>query len=92
LGERIRHADSFFLAIAPEGTRKAVKVWKRGFYHIAKAADVPIILGYMDYQRKVVGVGPVFYPGPDITCDMNAIADFYSSVSAKYPHKFLLPV
>ncbi|HBB91782.1 MAG TPA: acyltransferase [Bacteroidales bacterium] len=92
LGERIRSADSFFLAIAPEGTRKAVKIWKRGFYHIAKAAEVPIILGYMDYHRKVVGVGPVFYPGPDITSDMNAIADFYSSITAKFPDQFLLPV
>jgi 1-acyl-sn-glycerol-3-phosphate acyltransferase len=91
LGETILNSESFYLTIAPEGTRKAVSVWKRGFYHIAKKAGVPIVLGYMDYQRKVVGVGPVFYPGNDIESDMSEIASFYSTVTAKYPDQFCLP-
>lgn len=92
LGEKMINSDSFYLAIAPEGSRKAVMVWKRGFYHIAKKAGVPIVLGYMDYRRKVVGVGPVFYPGADIEKDMQEIALFYSTIQAKYPANFYLPV
>lgn len=92
LGREILYADSFYLAIAPEGSRREVMVWKRGFYHIAKKAGVPIVLGYMDYRRKVVGVGPVFYPGGDIDKDMKEIARFYATIQAKYPGNFYLPV
>jgi len=91
LGTTILKSDTFHLAIAPEGTRKLVRVWKRGFYHIAKKARVPIVLAYMDYRRKVVGVGPVLYPGKDVEKDMNFIAGFYSTISAKYPGQFSLP-
>ncbi|MFA6128855.1 MAG: lysophospholipid acyltransferase family protein [Bacteroidales bacterium] len=90
--EKMKHSGSFYLAIAPEGSRKEVMVWKRGFYHIAKKAGVPIVLGYMDYRRKVVGVGPVFYPGDDIEKDMREIALFYSTIQAKFPGNFYLPV
>jgi 1-acyl-sn-glycerol-3-phosphate acyltransferase len=92
IGGKIINSEDFHLAIAPEGSRKAVMVWKRGFYHIAKKAGVPIVLGYMDYRRKVVGVGPVFYPGTDIEEDMKNIALFYSTIQAKYPANFYLPV
>ncbi len=91
LGEWMRNSDSYYLAISPEGTRKAVKVWKRGFYHIARKAGVPIILGYLDYQRKVVGVGPVFYPGNNIERDMMEISAFYAAITAKFPDQFCLP-
>jgi 1-acyl-sn-glycerol-3-phosphate acyltransferase len=92
LGEKMKHSTSFYLAIAPEGTRREVMVWKRGFYHIAKTAGVPIILGYMDYRRKVVGVGPVFYPGADIESDMKEIIGFYADIQARYPGNFYLPL
>jgi len=91
LGEKMINSECFYLAIAPEGSRKAVMVWKRGFYHIAKKAGVPIVLGYMDYRRRVVGVGPVFYPRNDIEKDMKEIALFYSTIQAKYPAFFYLP-
>lgn len=88
LYKKFSQQENFFLAIAPEGTRNRVKQWKRGFYHIAKQANVPIVLAYMDYGRKVVGVGPVFYPGTDIEEDMSEIKSFYASVQAKFPEQF----
>jgi 1-acyl-sn-glycerol-3-phosphate acyltransferase len=91
LGEKMKNSENFYLAIAPEGSRKEVMVWKRGFYHIAKESGVPIVLGYMDYRRKVVGVGPVFYPTDDIERDMKEIMGFYSGIQAKYPGNFYLP-
>jgi 1-acyl-sn-glycerol-3-phosphate acyltransferase len=40
------------IALAPEGTRKKVAYWKSGFYHIARSANVPIVLGFLDYLHK----------------------------------------
>jgi 1-acyl-sn-glycerol-3-phosphate acyltransferase len=91
LGRKIRRSDSFFLTVSPEGTRKEVYFWKRGFYHIAREAGVPILPGYVDYRRKVVGVGPLFHPGTDMEKDLNEIVSFYSSIQATYPGNFYLP-
>ena len=43
--------DSFYVIITPEGTRSLNTNWKRGFYYIAKQANVPIALGYLDYKK-----------------------------------------
>ena len=37
--------------------------WKSGFYHLARAAGVPLALGFIDYPRREVGVGRL--PRPD---------------------------
>lgn len=91
LYEKFTQKENFYLALAPEGTRNKVKQWKRGFYHIAKKANVPIVLGYMDYGRKVVGVGPVFNIGNDIEKDMAEIQEFYLSIQAKFPEHYSFP-
>jgi hypothetical protein len=54
------------LVVPPEGTRGRTRHWKTGFYFIALQAQVPIVLAYMDYQRKVSGLGPVFTPTGDV--------------------------
>ena len=45
-----------WVAVAPEGTRARTGHWKSGFYHLALAAEVPVGLAYLDYQRRVVGL------------------------------------
>ncbi len=80
---------TMILTIAPEGTRSKVKKWKTGFYHIANGANVPIVLGFLDYRRKTGGIGPVIYPSGDIETDMKTIRAFYDGVTAKYPEKSL---
>lgn len=67
-----------WFAVTPEGTRKAVKRWKTGFWKIAKGADVPVFPVYIHYPDKVVGLGELFYPGDDIEADMRALRDWYS--------------
>jgi 1-acyl-sn-glycerol-3-phosphate acyltransferase len=71
-----QRSDKLVVAIPPEGTRQRVKEWKTGFYHIACGAQVPVVLAYMDYARKVCGFGPVFYPTGDIAVDMPQIQAF----------------
>ncbi|MGH8041803.1 MAG: lysophospholipid acyltransferase family protein [Rudaea sp.] len=69
--------EKFWLAIAPEGTRKKVKEWKSGFWRIAHAAQVPILPVYFHYPEKTIGFGPLIYPGDDADADMARIREFY---------------
>ncbi len=66
------------LIVPPEGTRNHTSYWKTGFYYIAVGAQVPIVMAYMDYERKISGLGPVFQPTGDIEVDMRAIKAFYA--------------
>ena len=75
----------FKMAIAPEGTRKFAKEWKKGFYYVAQNALVPIILGYLDYKKKIAGIGPVFNPTGDVDKDIEEIKNFYRTTTPKYP-------
>jgi len=80
--------DEFFLVMAPEGTRKRTERWKTGFYQIAKKLNAPIILGYIDYRRKRVGLDKIIYPTWNEDEDFAAIEAFYATITAKYPEKF----
>ena len=75
--ERFAHTDPFWLALAAEGTRKAVKKWKTGFWHIAHDAQVPILMLYFHYPEKTFGVGPLFHTSDDMHADMQRIREFY---------------
>ena len=86
MAEKLKHTDDLILAVPPEGTRKRVDEWKSGFYHIAREAAVPIGLGYLDYERKLCGLGEFVMPTGDIAADMNAIRAFYQDIRGKYPH------
>ncbi|MBZ2206654.1 lysophospholipid acyltransferase family protein [Massilia soli] len=74
--------------VAPEGTRGKVTHWKTGFYHIAHGAGVPIGLAYLDYSRKVGGIGKMYTTSGDIEADMVDIRAFYSGVKGKHRQQF----
>ena len=82
--------DNLNIVITPEGTRKLVKQWKRGLYYIALKAQVPVILGFLDFKKKEGGFGPVLYPSGDFNADFKIIENFYKGKVAKYPEKFNL--
>lgn len=84
----LRNQDDFTMIVTPEGTRKAVKRWKRGFYEIALQANVPIVLSYIDYGKKEMGVGPTFYPTGDFSADLKEIMKFYENITARHPQDF----
>jgi len=86
--DQFKTKNKLALIIPPEGTRAQVKYWRTGFYHIALGADVPILLGFLDYKRKTGGLGPLFYPTGDINLDMQKIQNFYSKIKGKYTEKF----
>jgi 1-acyl-sn-glycerol-3-phosphate acyltransferase len=84
MAERFRARDRLWLGIEPEGTRKAVVKWKSGFWHIARQAGVPILPGYFDYPRKVIGLGPLFTPGDDKEADIARLRAFYQPFKGKH--------
>lgn len=86
VGEMARHFathERFWLAIAPEGTRKKVRKWKSGFWHIARAANVPILPIYFHYPEKTIGFGPLIYLSLDHDADMARIREFYAPWQGK---------
>lgn len=78
-----RNSDHFVIAIAPEGTRKAVSKWKTGFYHIAFKAGIPIVFCSLDYKNKNVSFYPPFYPCGDFQQDAPAMKKFYVGIRGK---------
>ncbi len=76
------------LIVPPEGTRTGTRFWKTGFYYIAAGAGVPIVMAYLDYSKKVGGLGPIFKTTGDIDADMVAIKAFYAGVSGKNADQF----
>jgi len=74
--------------VPPEGTRGRVSHWKTGFYYIALGANVPVLLGFMDYKEKVGGVAHLFYPSGALEKDMLEIRQFYRGFTGKNPQQF----
>jgi 1-acyl-sn-glycerol-3-phosphate acyltransferase len=77
----IHAREKFWFGLAPEGTRKRVERWKTGFWKMAKAADVPVLPAYFHYGQKVIGIGPPFALGEDMTADIERIRAWFRNVS-----------
>ncbi|NLJ82728.1 MAG: glycerol acyltransferase [Bacteroidales bacterium] len=90
VGNIIKKSDKMAILVAPEGTRKLVKSWKRGFYFIAEYAQVPMALGYLDWKTKKGGIGPCVYPSGNYEKDLKIIQDFYRGMQGKHPERFNL--
>lgn len=75
--DEFRREPQLVLGLTPEGTRSRVEQWKRGFYHVAQQANVPIVLAYFDYRNKVVGAGECIWPTGDYAADTARMLDFY---------------
>ncbi|MEZ4917437.1 MAG: 1-acyl-sn-glycerol-3-phosphate acyltransferase [Chitinophagales bacterium] len=88
MANMFKENDKIAVMVTPEGTRSKRTEWKTGFYHVAKLAGVPIALGFLDYKKKLAGVGKVLYPSDDMEKDMREIMSFYKNITGKHPEKF----
>jgi len=79
--------EQFVLGLMPEGTRSKTDYWKSGFYHIAQGANVPIVLAYLDYKNKIIGIGKVIQTSGDIHADLEIIKEFYKDKIGYKPEK-----
>jgi 1-acyl-sn-glycerol-3-phosphate acyltransferase len=73
------------LAIAPEGTRAQTDHWKSGFYRLACGAGVPLGLAYLDYGRRIVGIGDWIRLSGNPDADLARLREFYAGKSALRP-------
>lgn len=83
--EMLRAFDQFpemQIAFAPEGTRAAIKRWKLGFHKIAKEANVPVYLGYINYKEKVISCGEKFELTDNAFNDMIRMQKEYKKLPA----------
>lgn len=86
--QKMRSEKELIVAVPPEGTRSWVKKWKTGFYHIALGAEVPLLMGYVDFKRKEVGFGPVYELTGDFEKDMLYLQDFFRDKTPKNPENY----
>ncbi len=77
------------IVITPEATRKPVKRWTHGFWEIARQANVPIVLAYVDFKKKEMGLFDTIWPSEDCKADLKKVRSYYRSDMAKYPEKFI---
>ena len=81
-----RANDRFlWLALSPEGTRSRTEGWRSGFYHVARAAAVPLGLVGFDYAQRVVDVDRFIGLGGEVAADMAAIAAAYGNPVGRHP-------
>ncbi len=88
--EMFRKSKKLTIVITPEATRHLTHRWKKGFYEIALKANVPIVMAFVDYEKKEAGVGPIIYPTGNYEEDLKKMEAFYMNVGAKYPDNFNL--
>ncbi len=87
--ERFRTRPQYVLAIAPEGTRRRVEQWKSGFYRIAVGAGVPILTVSIDYSRRVLDLGTLYFPVGDEAQDLGMLRSRYRATMARYPEQYV---
>ena len=86
--ELLNSSENLVLMVPAEGTRERVEKWRTGFYHIAKNANVPVSFGFLDYGKKLAGVGDVYNLSGEFEIDMKYIQDFYATIEARHPEKY----
>lgn len=87
VAERFDNATELVLVIPAEGTRRRVENWRSGFYHIARSADVPVVLSFLDFKRRCGGIGPCIVLSGTPGVDMDKIRDFYAGITGKHPQR-----
>ena len=88
--EEFAKHERFTLAVAPEATRGKdgeKRPIRTGFWHIAKATNVPIVLMLSDNKNKVGRVFAKVYPSDSMENDLQEIKRLY----AQYDVEISLP-
>lgn len=91
--EIIKQSPKIWVGMAPEGSRKAPDKIRSGFYHIAQAANIPIVMFAFDYDIKTIHILGVYHPTGDYEYDLAQIyAHYDGKISAKNPDWIAKPL
>ena len=85
-----KNSKNLHIVLSPEGKRAKTDHWKKGFYYIANRAQVPIMVGFMDYKKKECGFKGVIYNTDSMEDTFREIGEYYKPVTAKHPENFAL--
>lgn len=88
---RVQNGEVFGLVVTPEGTRGKGEYWKSGFYRIARDADMPVTLGYVDRTTMTSGLGPTIELTGDVSADMDVIRAYYADKAGMIPANRTVP-
>ncbi|MDR1975325.1 MAG: 1-acyl-sn-glycerol-3-phosphate acyltransferase [Bacteroidales bacterium] len=88
--ELFNKTDDLVIIITPEGTRKRVNKWKKGYYFIAERASVPLYAGFIDYKKKTCGIIKQISVTGNYEEDFKHIEQIYRGMSGKRPKRFNL--
>jgi 1-acyl-sn-glycerol-3-phosphate acyltransferase len=87
LAATFRREPELWLAMSPEGTRAHTDHWKSGFYHLARTAEVPVLLAFIDARRRECGVGDLIELTGDVESDLARIRAFYADKRGIVPER-----
>ncbi len=88
--EILNNTDELHVVISPEGWIRKVTKWNKGFYYMAKKANVPIIVTSLDYQKKEIEIKGVIYDLDDYANVLKQINIMYKDVTGKVHKNFSL--
>jgi 1-acyl-sn-glycerol-3-phosphate acyltransferase len=80
--------ERMVFALAPEGTRKRVEHWRSGYWHVARAAHVPIVPVGLDYSLKTIFIGPPLTTSGSLENDERTLREFFAGMGPKVPANY----
>jgi 1-acyl-sn-glycerol-3-phosphate acyltransferase len=87
--ELVQKSERIIIALAPEGTRRAVLNWRTGFWWIASRAKVPVLPIGLDFKAKEVRVFPTFTTTGSVERDVALLRSLFKSEMAFDPAKHI---
>ncbi len=84
------NSKELHIVLSPEGQLAKITRWKKGYYYMAQKANVPIIVAYLDYKKKEIGIKGVIDNLENLNTVMYQINTMYKDVTAKYTENFSL--
>lgn len=90
MAERFNQSNRFLLVITPEGTRKANPDWKKGFYYIARGADVRVLLMGFDFPTRMLSITKELQLSDNIDDCIFEMKQHFKQYTGKHPEKFAI--
>jgi 1-acyl-sn-glycerol-3-phosphate acyltransferase len=85
IAEKIEQAEKLRLLITPEGTRIFKSTLKSGYYHLAKKANVPIVVAGPNFQNKTFAIMPPRKPMATFEEDQAQVIAFCKTQNGRHP-------
>jgi 1-acyl-sn-glycerol-3-phosphate acyltransferase len=85
IAEKLDKADQLRLLITPEGTRTFQPTLKSGYYHLARKANVPIVLAGPNFTDKTFTIMPSRMALASFAEDQAQVIEFCKKQHAYHP-------